>query len=111
MYQIVLHSKDMIDQDYGTNGLNYLKTKHEIRMERRREQNQREQRLLRGNERGFRGVGSVVQLEDPADATDCLDDFIKLIEEICNVYPEQGRGLQIELETIPPATPIVAMEA
>ena len=22
-----------------------------------------------------------------------LDDFIKLIEEICNVYPEQGRGL------------------
>ena len=62
-------------------------------MERRREQNQREQRLLRSNERGFRGVGSVVQLEDPADATDCLDDFIKLIEEICNVYPEQGRGL------------------
>ena len=54
-------------------------------MERRREQNQREQRLLRSNERGFRGVGSVVQLEDPADATDCLDDFIKLIEEICNV--------------------------
>ena len=34
-----------------------------------------------------------MQLEDPADATDCLDDFIKLIEEICNVYPEQGRGL------------------
>jgi hypothetical protein len=88
-----LHIKDMIDQDYGTNGLNYLRTKQEVRLERRREQNQREQRMLRSSERGYRGIGSVVQLDDASDATDCLDDFIILIEEICNAYPEQGRAM------------------
>ncbi len=87
-----LHIKDMIDQDWN-NGLNYLRTKHEVRLERRREQNQREQRMLRNGERGFHGVGSVVQYEDPSDATDCLDDFILLIKEICNAYPEQGRAM------------------
>ena len=35
----------------------------------------------------------VVQYEDPSDATDCLDDFILLIKEICNAYPEQGRAM------------------